>query len=161
MLRFVLCFLKPRLWTAASVMAVCAVFFGAALGALGMTGCRAGSDRERAAMLAGATENMKLGAWIGSEMRFQGYVEREPNPNPAVGELLFGLYCRDCHTPKAGRAAPLDGHYRTDPSVESDIHIIKYGLREMKGFNTRLTSFQILDILAYLEKSWDDAHAGE
>lgn len=131
----------------------------ASIGALayGMTGCRSGSDKERAALLASAAENMKVGAWIGSEMRFQGYVEREPNPNPDVGKLLFGLYCSECHAP--GKKSALEGHYQTDPSVESDVHIIKYGLREMKGFNTRLTHFQMLDILAYLEKRWKDAHS--
>ena len=122
----------------------------------GTTGCRSGSDKERAALLATATENMKVGAWIGSEMRFQGYVEREPNPNPEVGKLLFGLYCSECHSSSKGRV--LEGHYQTDPNKDSDVHIIKYGLREMKGFNTRLTHFQMLDILAYLEKRWKDAH---
>lgn len=130
----------------------------AAIGAVsyGVTGCRSGSDKERIAQLAAATENMKVGAWIGSEMRFQGYVEREPNPNPEVGKLLFGLYCSECHS--AGKGIVLEGHYQTNPGVESDVHIIKYGLRQMKGFNTRLTHFQMLDILAYLEKRWNDAH---
>ncbi|MBQ1266479.1 MAG: cytochrome c [Proteobacteria bacterium] len=136
-----------------AIVAVCVAILGLALG---VSGCRSGNDRERSAMIASATENMKIGAWIGSEIRFQGYVEREPNPNPDVGSILYGMYCRDCHSGKT--AARLEGTYETSPYVESDIHIIKYGLREMKGFNTRLTKFQILDILAYLERSWNEAH---
>lgn len=140
-------------------LTVLAVFVVLAGVALGVSGCRRGNDRERSSMIASATESMKIGTWIGSEMRFQGYVEREPNPNPDVGGILYGMYCRDCHSGK--QSARLEGTYETSPYVESDIYIIKYGLREMKGFNTRLTKFQILDILAYLERSWNEAHEVE
>lgn len=117
------------------------------------TSCKSSAETQASVALAKATQTMTQGAWIGSRLVFSSqYHERDPNPNAEVGELLYERYCTSCHG-NGAKAPPILGVYATNPNSESDFYIIRYGLKEMRGFSTRLTNFQILDILAYLERS--------
>ena len=105
-----------------------------------------------------STQALITSASIGSQLIFTSkYQKRDPNPNAEVGSVLYQRYCADCHS-NAAKAPPIDGSYNTSPASESDFYIIRYGLKEMKGFNNRLTEFQIFDLLAYLQKSYADKH---
>ena len=87
------------------------------------------------------------------------YSERDPNPNAYVGELLFKRYCSPCHG--NGKAPEILEKRLTPPDAESDFYIIRYGLIDMKGFRSRLTTFQILDILAYMKVDLSNFNPGK
>ena len=77
------------------------------------------------------------------------YQERDPNPNPYVGNLLFDRYCDSCHG--SSHKAPAITRNRTNSSdAKSDYYIIQYGIVDMPGFRTKLTKFQIYDIMCYM-----------
>ncbi len=91
------------------------------------------------------TQSAQLGSMATGDA---AYAERAPNPNPYVGELLYKRYCAPCHG--SGNAPEILENRVTASDAESDYYIIRYGLIDMKGFRSRLTKFQILDILAYM-----------
>ena len=72
-----------------------------------------------------------------------------PTPNAYIGELVFAQYCSQCH----GQGDKLKQGVN-QRSMTSDYYIIVYGQKQfgstMPGFRTRLTQFQIYDILTYL-----------
>lgn len=100
--------------------------------------------------VARASQGMARGAQLGSMATGNTlYSERDPNPNAYVGKLLFKKYCTPCHG--NDKAPQILDKRVTTPDAESDFYIIRYGLVNMKGFRSRLTTFQILDILAYMK----------
>ena len=100
--------------------------------------------------LAWAVQGLSMGAELGLLGKpANAFLERDPNPNEYVGQLLFGRYCAPCHT--TGKAPNIIEHRVTSSDAESDFYIIRYGIHEMPGFRTRLTRFQVLDILAYMK----------
>ena len=74
------------------------------------------------------------------------YRERAPNPNPYVGQLLFERYCEVCHG-SSGKAPEIRKNRASSKDAESDFYIIQYGVGDMPGFRTRLTKFQVYDVL--------------
>lgn len=119
---------------------------------IGLISACSGSSRDLekstvARKLAKAVQAMAEGAEAGSEgLLKSGYVEREPNPNAYVGNLLYGRYCSSCHS--SGKGPDILTNRVTQSDAESDYYIIRYGVGEMPAFRNRLTKFQILDILA-------------
>lgn len=119
----------------------------------GMTGCNSSRSRTPnsisrsvARAMQAMAQSTQLGALATSDTQYR---ERDPNPNPYVGELLFKRYCTPCHG--AGKAPEILDNRVTQADAESDFYVIRYGLIEMKGFRSRLTTFQILDILSYMK----------
>lgn len=114
------------------------------------------SDRaESARHLAWAVQGMSQGAELGSiGAPANAFREREPNPNAYVGQLLFSRYCAPCHTTQ--KAPDIIENRVTQSDAESDYYIIRYGIQEMPGFRSRLTKFQIFDILAYMKTDFTD-----
>ena len=100
--------------------------------------------------LARASQAMSEGAHLGSlAVANSMYAEREPHPKAYVGSLLFERYCDPCHG--ASRKAPnITKNRATHADAESDYYIIRYGINDMPGFRSKLTVFQIYDILAHL-----------
>jgi len=121
--------------------------------------CRSQTPNNVSVSLARLTQAMTQGAMLGSLAVDQlGHTPRDLSPNPLVGEHLFGRYCSACHG--SGKNGPkIVGYYDKTPDSESDIAIIRHGLIEMPGFGSRLTEFQIKDLLAYLEASYAAVHA--
>ena len=116
--------------------------------------CRPQTPNNFSVSLARLTQAMTQGAILGSMGADQsGNMPRDLTPNPLVGEHLFGRYCSACHGSEKG-ALKIVGRYNTTPDSETDIAIIRHGLIEMPGFGSRLTEFQIKDLLAYLEASY-------
>ena len=104
----------------------------------------------KARQVAYAGQAMVLGAQLGTLGLWDDIdSEREPNPNPYVGKLLFKRYCDSCHA-NAGKAPNILDKRVNTPDAESDYYVIQYGLTDMPGFRTRLTQFQIYDILSYI-----------
>lgn len=96
-----------------------------------------------------ASQAMAQGAEVGAHLSIsKAYVEREPHPNGYVGGLLYERYCDACHG--AGKAPDILSKRVTESEAESDYYAILYGLVEMPGFRSKLTQFQILDILSYM-----------
>ena len=96
-----------------------------------------------------ASQAMAQGAEVGAQLAgSKAYVEREPHPNAYVGGLLYERYCDACHG--GGKAPDILSKRVTEPEAESDYYAILYGLVEMPGFRSKLTQFQILDILSYM-----------
>lgn len=96
-----------------------------------------------------ASQAMAQGAEVGAQLAgSKAYVEREPHPNAYVGGLLYERYCDACHG--VGKAPDILTKRVTEPEAESDYYAILYGLVEMPGFRSKLTQFQILDILSYM-----------
>jgi len=137
--------------------------------ALCVLGCRSSADSRASVQLAQVTQAMSQGAFIGSKLYFKSeYQEREPNPNDKVGALLYERYCASCHSNRKGPL--LEGVYNTSPDNESDYYIVYYGLNanmvntslnQMRGFGSKLTKFQIFDILAYLQTAYNEEHKTE
>ncbi len=137
-----------------------------AMAALCVLSCRSSADSRASVQLAQVSQAMWQGAFIGSKLYYNSaYHEREPNPNAQVGALLYERYCASCHSNRKG--PPLVGTYNTTPENESDYYVIYYGLNansaeksldQMRGFSSRLTKFQIFDILAYLQSAYAKAH---
>lgn len=128
-----------------------------ALGLL-FSGCKSGADSRASVQLAQATRAMTKSAYIGSKIFFSSEVgEREPNPNANVGKFLYQRYCSECHS-SPSKAPIIEGVYNASPDNESDYYIIRYGLNEMRGFSSRLTKFQMLDILAWLQSAYKAEH---
>ncbi len=110
----------------------------------------------RARYLAKSAQGMTEGAKNGMlSVMNEEYAEREPNPNAYVGELLFKRYCAQCHS--RGKGPDIIDHRVTTSDPESDYYIIRYGVGEMPGFRTRLTRFQIFDILAYMKSDFSNS----
>ena len=104
-------------------------------------------SRQLARAAQGMTASARLGAMMVTDAQYE---EREPNPNAYVGKQVYRRYCESCHG--ASRRAPDIIENRVTPSdPESDYYIILYGLTEMPAFRTRLTKFQIYDILKYMD----------
>lgn len=105
--------------------------------------------------LARATQAMTESAHLGSlAVANSMYAERDPHPQAYVGSLLFERYCDSCHG--KSRKAPNITENRVNASdAESDYYIIRYGINDMPGFRTKLTVFQIYDILAYMKQDLD------
>ncbi len=124
--------------------------------------CSTNQSESMTVQLAKASQALHDSAKFGSHAHYEDvYTERDPNPNATVGALLYDRYCTSCHG-NASKAPPILGNYATTPESESDFYIIRYGLNEMRGFSTRLTNFQVLDILAYLQAAHDQrANPGE
>lgn len=121
-------------------------------------GCKSGADSRASVQLAQATRAMTKSAYIGSKIFFSSDVgEREPNPNANVGKFLYQRYCDECHATPS-KAPAIEGVYKASPDNESDYYIIRYGLKEMRGFSSRLTKFQVLDILAWLQSAYEAEH---
>ncbi len=127
---------------------------------LGCSGQSGVGVRAQSRQVARASQGMVVGAQLGASGVWDSqYREREPNPNAYVGELLYRRYCQSCHEGGGGPAI-VDGR-ATSPDAESDYYIIRYGLITMKGFRSRLTKFQILDILAYMKVDLTDFKPSE
>lgn len=111
---------------------------------------------QRARYLAKAAQGMTESAKNGMlSVMDEEYAEREPNPNAYVGELIFKRYCAQCHS--RGKGPDIIDHRVTTSDPESDYYIIRYGVGEMPGFRTRLTRFQIFDILAYMKSDFSNS----
>lgn len=118
---------------------------------VGVNACRVQGSGLSSLSLARTTQALSQGAFIGAQMHFDNrQLERQLNPNPIVGEHIYLRYCDSCHG-FPDKAPRLEGRYDTSPSNESDVNIVRYGLITMPGFSSKLTNFQIYDVLAYLE----------
>ena len=109
---------------------------------------RQGPNDEAHAISAAAT-GMARGADNGARMRWNRVYA--PTPNPYVGELVFNQYCSGCH----GNGDRLKKKSSdTVHDMASHYYVILYGDtkdgRNMPSFRTRLTKFQIFDILSFL-----------
>ncbi|MFA5623824.1 MAG: cytochrome c [Bradymonadales bacterium] len=98
------------------------------------------------------------GALLGSKMSpSEGMLRTQPAPNAEVGAALFARYCDSCHI--SGKKAPrVVGVFHADPNSESDLAIVRFGLEEMPAFRNILTHFQIMDILRYLQREYEQRH---
>ena len=99
----------------------------------------------------GMSQSAELGTLGAPVNSFQ---EREPNPNAYVGQLLFERYCAPCHTTQ--KAPDIIEHRVTQSDAESDYYIIRYGIHDMPGFRSRLTRFQVFDILASMKTDFSN-----
>lgn len=110
-------------------------------------------EQNRSRLLAKALQSMTESAEIGSlfEMKSQ-FTEREPNANAYLGSLLYDRYCQKCHG-KASKSNLVNRASAMD--AESEYYIIRYGIKgtsgDMQGFRNRLTKFQILDVMAFIQ----------
>ena len=138
------CFISSFLSLCLVVPAALSVVMGCARSPEGRAGAL---SRDVARAAKGMTEGAQLGSF--ALMDTTQYRERDPNPNPYVGELLYNQYCASCHG--SGKGPDILDNRTTAPDAESDYYIIRYGLIEMKGFRDKLTKFQTLDILAYMK----------
>ena len=104
----------------------------------------------RARHIARATQGLSESANMGLlGLPMSMYQERAPNPNAYVGKLLFERYCDKCHG--SSRKGPdITRNRATASDAQSDYYIIRYGILDMPEFRTRLTKFQIYDIMAYM-----------
>ena len=108
-------------------------------------------------------QGMTQGAENGARMHWNRIYA--PTPNPYVGRLVFEQYCGRCHGDgkKIMRREGASVH-----DVESNYYVILYGEtrngKEMPSFRTRLTKFQVYDILSYLgfevEEHLNDDYSG-
>ena len=105
--------------------------------------------------IAWAIQGMSQGAELG-KLGFPAnpVLARDPNPNAYVGQLLFDRYCAPCHTTQ--KAPDIIEHRVTQSDAESDYYIIRYGIHDMPGFRSRLTKFQVFDILAYMKTDFSN-----
>ena len=137
---------------------------GAFLGVLSCILCFSSCKVENAlepVALAKAVQGLAEGAYLGSSVTARDVLKaHDPKPNPLVGEALYQRYCENCHSIQP-IGPKLVGVYNASPNSESDVAIIRYGLKDMKGFRSRLTPFQILDILAYLQEAYYNNHPEE
>ena len=105
--------------------------------------------------LARASQAMSESAHLGSlAVANSMYAERDPHPQPYVGGLLFERYCDPCHG-KSRKAPDITNNRVTTSDAESDYYIIQYGINDMPAFRSKLTVFQIYDILAYMKQDLD------
>ena len=104
----------------------------------------------RARHIARATQGLSESANLGLfGLPMSIYQEREPNPNAYVGKLLFERYCDSCHG-SSGKGPNITKNRATASDAQSDYYIIRYGILDMPEFRTRLTKFQIYDIMAFM-----------
>ena len=121
---------------------------------IGLTSCSSSKQdaehSQRTRHVARATQGLADSANLGLlGLPFSMYQERAPNPNPYVGNLLFERYCDACHG-SSKKGPDILKNRATASDAESDYYIIRYGIVDMPGFRTRLTKFQIFDIMAYM-----------
>lgn len=112
---------------------------------------------KRSVQIALAAQGLLDGAEFGA-LCYQDsrYHERIPKPNAYLGKLLYSRYCEQCH--KSAASAPQIINIQRNTDAKSDYYIIEYGFStypsryksSMPSFRSRLTQFQILDILAGL-----------
>ena len=112
---------------------------------------------KRSVQIALAAQGLLDGAEFGS-LCYQDsrYQERIPKPNAYLGGLLYSRYCEQCH--KSTATAPKIIETRDVSDAKSDYYIIEYGFSShpsrypaaMPSFRSRLTRFQMLDVLAHL-----------
>ena len=127
----------------------------AAVTTLSCSGSDTAAKKAFSRQLARASQAMSEGAHLGSlAVSNSMYAERDPHPKAYVGGLLFERYCDSCHG-KSRKAPDIIENRATTSDAESDYYIIRYGINDMPGFRTKLTVFQIYDILAYMKQDLD------
>lgn len=105
----------------------------------------------KARTVAQAAQSLSEGMFLGRLALGEGRLrDRDPNPNAYVGHLLFQRYCDACHGNHHKGPNIIDNRVTTS-DVMSDYYIIRYGTGDMPGFRTRLTKFQIYDLLAFMK----------
>lgn len=134
------------------ILHVCVMlFFTFTVFLFGCTGTPQTSDSKTMSRhIARASQAMSLSAKLGSMAAVDAqYKERAPNPNSYVGKQVYRRYCESCHGHR-NKAPDILKNRVTASDPESDYYIILYGVKEMPAFRSRLTKFQILDILKYM-----------
>lgn len=125
-----------------------------------ISGCKV-QNATQPIVLAKALQGLSQSAYIGSLMTNKDRLKQsQSQPSAVVGEVLYQRYCEDCHS-ISNDAPRLMGNYKADVTSESDTAIIRYGLKEMPGFRSKLTPYQVTDILAYLRETYYIKHPEE
>ena len=136
-----------KIWTAAILVAAACT--------LSCSRSDTAAKRAFSRQLARASQAMSESAHLGSlAVTNAMYAERDPHPQAYVGALLFERYCESCHG-KSRKAPNITENRINTSDAESDYYIIRYGINDMPGFRTKLTVFQIYDILAYMKQDLD------
>ena len=143
--------MSPKIFFRAYKILSVAIILGA-LGTLSCSKSDTAAKRAFSRQLARASQAMSESANLGASAVFNSmYAERDPHPQPYVGGLLFERYCDPCHG-KSRKAPDITENRVNTSDAESDYYIIRYGINDMPGFRTKLTVFQIYDILAYMKQ---------